>query len=73
MFVKKTMDEFLNERVKLGKRLRALRQSRYKHLTQTKINMLTGLDLLQIYKIESGKMNYTIDSLLKYLKAFKKK
>lgn len=66
------MDDFINERIKLGNRLKAIRVNRYKHLTHTKIHIVTGLDMCQIHFIESGKRNYTIDSLLKYLKAFKK-
>ena len=62
----------------LGKRLRHIRLSRYKHLSANKISKLTGLSRDIIARIEGvePKCNvcgYTIDSLLKYKSTFKMK
>ena len=67
--------DVIPERIKLGKRLKVIRVSRYKHLSKNKISKLSGLHRSIIDRIENGtgRFGYTIDSLLKYRSTFKHK
>lgn len=53
----------MNHREEIGKQLEAIRKS--KNLTQEGVSELTGLNRVNISKIERGKYNVSIDILSK--------
>lgn len=61
-----TLQQLTENKVEFGKQLKAKRKAKYKTLKEFKFT--THLELSQIYSIERGDANYTIDTLIKYLR-----
>jgi transcriptional regulator with XRE-family HTH domain len=62
--------EITNDKIYLGLELKERRIRM--NVTKSRIKVLSGLDYNTIRSIETGKTEYTIDSLLLYLNAMKK-
>ncbi|WP_258539175.1 helix-turn-helix domain-containing protein [Chitinophaga oryzae] len=61
------MDRYLREQINLGKNIRAVRKAA--GLTQLDIEVRTGIDRADISKIENGKKNIELYTIVKLAEA----
>ena len=65
------MDRYLREQINLGKNIRAVRKAA--GLTQLDIEVRTGIDRADISKIENGKKNIELYTIVKLAEAMEAK